>query len=166
MAEQNADCGIAALLRAATSEYLKGCELDEDPAEAATLPIGAARVKAMERAARRRRVTRRRPRRNRPRAPTLDVEYEYDIEKALGKSLIATPATLAQAAFEIRRCRRKDAARALRIIFISLLMPDGQGADDPIQTQILLETALTYYELMPMKDAFLLAMHKHFEQTS
>ena len=42
MAEQNADCGIAALLRAATSEYLKGCELDEDPAEAATLPIAAA----------------------------------------------------------------------------------------------------------------------------
>ncbi len=166
MAEQNADCGIAALLRAATSEYLKGCELDEDPAEAATLPIGAARVKAMERAARRRRVARRRPRRNRPRAPTLDVEYEYDIEKALGKSLIATPATLAQAAFEIRRCRRRDAARALRIIFLSLLIPDSHGADDLVQTQILLETALTYYELMPMKDAFLLAMHKHFEQTS
>ena len=89
--------------------------------------------------------------------------YELDIRLALLKYKIPYPHTLQDVACSLRECHHRDAARALRILFVNLLF--GSGRFDDVAAQIELEDNLDLYGLRHLKSAFLLAMHKHFDST-
>ena len=85
------------------------------------------------------------------------------MSQALLKYGIAYPSTLEEVACSLRDCQHhRDAARALRIVFVNLLFGTCSGANDA-RAQILLEEILNFYGLNHMRSAFLNAMHKHFK---
>ncbi len=148
---------IEQLLREATNSYLRQGEVPlnswDHARNSRTRAIQMARKRAV--ASR----TRRPAKQTRPRPSN----YETDISLALLKYEIPYPHTLQDVACYLRDCHHRDAARALRILFVNLLF--GSGRFDDVAAQILLEESLNLYGLNHLKSAFLLAMHKHFDST-
>ena len=158
MEDDNGDT-VGTLLGEAVDAHRKDCR----PAQS-TMPFDAARIKGIEKSAKKRRRARLKPPRRNCQTTAVPSDYEYDIEMALEKHSIRPPTTLAQVACEIHKCwpSCKDGARALRIIFLRLLVEDCPRRNI-VQTQLLLEATLKYYDLLHMKGAFILGMHKYIQ---
>ncbi len=107
-----------------------------------------------------------RSRTRRPAKPTRPrgAWYTMDVQECLAKYDIEMPLNLAQTAYALRCCHHKDLSRALRVVFLQLLLGRGEHRHDPLRAQCLLEDALSMYNLSAMRGVFLLALHKHLAE--
>ena len=148
------DDDIEQLLQEATNSHLRQGDVPPNSwGEARNIRITAIRA-ARKRALASR--TRRPAKETRPRP----LNYEVDVCQALLKYNISYPHTLEEAASAIQVYHHRDAARALRIVFVKLLF--GSTGFNDAKSQMLLEETLDFYGLTHKRSAFLLALHKHF----
>ncbi len=149
------DDDIEDLLREAANSYLRQGDVPkislDEAREKRAVAVQIARKRAL--ACR----TRRPAKQTRPRP----LNYEIDVCQALLKYGIAHPNTLEDAASALQVCHHRDAARALRILFVKLLF--GTGRRNDVKAQMLLEDTVDFYGLTHKRSAFLLALHKHFD---